>query len=445
MCSLRSPERPWQWLLAKEWRELVVSKSWWIMLLLCGPLVGVSFISAVRTYAEASGLGGTAIGVGEAFSPLVGVWAPTFSAYEIVAVFLLPFVTIRIVSGDRQSGALKLEHQAPVPVFTRVAVKALVLLAGWLIVWMPGAIAIVLWLSYGGHTYWPEVAAVAFGHLLNAGLTVALAAAAASVTEHPSTAAIVTLAFTVGTWVLAFVAAVQGAFWERLAGYTPPAVVADFQRGLIQMDVVLIALMLIAAGLAIAAVWMRTGLTVRKRASQSLMIGAMVIAAAVASTFVRANWDASENRQNSFSFADAATLARIKAPLRIEVHLAPEDPRRSDLDRHAISKLRRVMPSLDVAYISATSIGLFEQTNEHYGEIWYEMEGRKTMSRVTTAEGVLESIYELAKVDPMKEDTGHLFTGYPLAHPPVWASTIFYGVWPASVFASMLLLRRRNE
>ena len=35
-----------------------------------GPLVGVSFISAVRTYAELSGRNGTAAGVGEVFSPL---------------------------------------------------------------------------------------------------------------------------------------------------------------------------------------------------------------------------------------------------------------------------------------------------------------------------------------------------------------------------------------
>ena len=70
-----------------------------------GPLVGVSFISAVRTYAEVSGLNGTAAGVGEAFSPLIGVWAPTFSACELAAVFLLPFVAIRLVAGDRQSGA----------------------------------------------------------------------------------------------------------------------------------------------------------------------------------------------------------------------------------------------------------------------------------------------------------------------------------------------------
>ena len=88
-----------------------------------GPLVGVSFIGAVRTYAEVSGLNGTAAGVGEALSPLIGVWAPTFSACELAAVFLLPFVAIRLVAGDRQSGALKLELQRGMPAFARIAAK----------------------------------------------------------------------------------------------------------------------------------------------------------------------------------------------------------------------------------------------------------------------------------------------------------------------------------
>jgi energy-coupling factor transporter ATP-binding protein EcfA2 len=38
------------------------------------PLVGMSFISAVTAYGELSGVNGTAAGVGEAFSPLVGIW-----------------------------------------------------------------------------------------------------------------------------------------------------------------------------------------------------------------------------------------------------------------------------------------------------------------------------------------------------------------------------------
>src|SRR5438128_8323023 len=126
--------KPFVWLLDKERRELAASKSWWGLLRAMGPLVGVSFISAVRTYAEASGLNGTAAGVGEAFSPLVGIWAPTFSACELAAAFLLPFVAIRLVSGDRQSGALKLELQHRTSSFARVSIKGAVVLGGWLIV-----------------------------------------------------------------------------------------------------------------------------------------------------------------------------------------------------------------------------------------------------------------------------------------------------------------------
>ena len=80
-------------------------------------------------------------------------------------------------------------------------------------------------------------------------------------------------------------------------------------------------------------------------------------------------------------------LKEIRAPLRIEAHLAPEDPRRGDLEHRALSKLRRVMPKLQVRYVFSTTIGLFEQTAPHYGEIWYELGARRTVSRVTTEGG----------------------------------------------------------
>src|SRR5438093_13148938 len=145
--------RAYVWLLKKEYRELVASRAWWILLLAMGPLVGVTFISAVWTYAEASGLNGTTAGVGEAFSPLIGIWAPTFSACEVAAVFLLPFVAIRLVAGDRQSGALKIETQHPIPAFARIAAKAMVLFAGWIVGSAAPLGALVLWKSYGGTLY----------------------------------------------------------------------------------------------------------------------------------------------------------------------------------------------------------------------------------------------------------------------------------------------------
>src|SRR5262245_56887504 len=116
---------PFWWLVRKEARELIASSAWWVLLLAMGPLVGMSFISSVRSYAEISGLGGTSGGVGEAMSPLIGVWAPTFSACELAAVFLFPLVVIRLAAGDRHSGAIKLELQHAMPSFVRVAAKAL--------------------------------------------------------------------------------------------------------------------------------------------------------------------------------------------------------------------------------------------------------------------------------------------------------------------------------
>ncbi|HWF85988.1 MAG TPA: ABC transporter permease subunit [Vicinamibacterales bacterium] len=435
-------ERPWRWLLDKEWRQLLASRAWWVMLLLIGPLVGVSFISAVRTYAEASGLNGSVAGVGEAFSPLIGVWAPTFSACELAAAFLLPFVGIHQVAGDRQSGALKMELQQPMSAFARITAKALVLFAGWILASLAPLIAVLLWRSYGGSVYAPELATVMLGHLLNAGLTIALAAAAASLTDHPSTAAIATLSVTVGTWILNFIAAVNGGVWERAAGYTPTAMVDQFQHGLVRLDVVLIAAALVIAGLAFAAIWMRLGIAVRRRAYESLALAALTAAALFACTFATASWDTSESRRNSFPEADEIALRHIHAPLTIEAHLAPEDPRRFDLEHQAIAKLRRVMPKMSVRYVSATSIGLFEQTNAGYGEVWYDLGGRQTMSRLTTAEGVLDTIYALAGIVQPMENDDNAFRGHPLAVPPRGAPAVFYGIWPALVAAGFFVRRR---
>jgi ABC-2 type transport system permease protein len=436
---LRSPSA-FAWLLRKEYRELVASRAWWVLLLAMGPRVGVTFISAVRTYAEASGLGGTSAGVGEAFSPLVGIWAPTFSACELAAVFLLPFVAIRLVAGDHQSGALKLESQQPLTPAVRVATKALVLLLGWAAASIPAVFAVVLWRSYGGSIYWPEVVAVGAGHLMNAALTIALAAAAAAMTEHPSTAAILTLSVTVGTWILSFIAAVHGGFWEQLARYTPTAMVGEFQHGLIRLDVVLVALTLMASGLGLTAVWIRLGVPVQRRVGESMAIGALAVAILTAGASATPSWDLSESRGNSFSRADERALASIREPISIEVHLAPEDPRRVDLDRHVLAKLRRVRPDVRVRYVSATSIGLFEQTSAGYGEIWYDIGGRKSVGRSVTAEAALETLYSTAGVPPPAADED-VFRGHPLVARTAGAPLVFYVLWPALVMSAAVVAR----
>jgi len=216
--------------------------------------------------------------------------------------------------------------------------------------------------------------------------------------------------------------------------------VAEFQHGLIRLDVTLIAVACMLAGFGIAAVWIRLGVAVSRRLYESIALAAILGGTIFLCTFATLNWDFSENRMNSFPKADEAALLQIRTPLRIEVHLAPEDPRRVDLDNRALHKLERLMPKVKIQYISATSIGLFEQTSAHYGEIWYDLGGHRQMSRVMTPQGVLENIYSLAGIAAPQNDDE--FRGHPLAVPPRGAVLIFYVLWPVLTITLGFLLQR---
>jgi hypothetical protein len=251
------------------------------------------------------------------------------------------------------------------------------------------------------------------------------------------------LAFTVGTWVLSFVAAFQGGIWEEVAGYTPSEMLQSFRRGLVRLDLVLAALVLIAAALVLAAVWMRLGMPMQRKVAESALVLGVAAALAGAASLARPSWDVSENERNSFAALDAAILSRITAPLRIEAHLAPEDPRRFDLEKQTLSKLRRTMPNVTVAYVAGSVTGLFEQASEHYGEIWYDLGGKRLVGRAATTDGVLDAIYELAGVQPPQEGEA-VHRGHPLAAQPTGAMPVFYIAWPLAVLGFGLFLQRRR-
>jgi ABC-2 type transport system permease protein len=438
---LRSHRNAFRWFLRKEWRALWASRAWWLLLALTGPLVGVSFIRAVNIFGEASA--GAVTGGGEAFNLLDGIWAPTFGAYEVAGAFLLPFVAISVVAADRQSGALKLEWQSGLSSMSRVGAKAFVVLVAWVITGIPALLAVVLWRRYGGDVYAPEVLAVVAGHILNGAITIAFAMAAASMTAHPSTAAIATLALTVGTWIVAFVAAVHGGVWDLAAGYTPAALVAMFQHGLIRLDVVLVAIVLVFAALSLAAVWTPPGTLPRRRAASAAATAVVAALSIAASAWVHVSWDVSENRRNSFAVADEQMIRRLSAPLSIEVHLAAQDPRRVDLEYQSLAKLRRLKRDVSVTYIARTSIGIWEQADPGYGEIRYALGGRQVVSRATTADGVLDAIAEIAGV-VRSEDDGAVYPGHPLEARPVGALWIFYVGWTTAVAGAFIFFGRHS-
>src|ERR1043165_5896189 len=163
-CSLRSRSRTSRWLLEKELRELAASRSYWLLLVVIGALVGHAFVTSVNLYAEASGIGGGPSALSQGLSPLEGIVVPTLGAYDLAATLLFPFVVIRLIAAEKQTGALTFLIQAPTSFAAAMLAKAAALLAGWWVSGLVGLVALGWWRGMGGHLGAAETANVVFGY-----------------------------------------------------------------------------------------------------------------------------------------------------------------------------------------------------------------------------------------------------------------------------------------
>src|SRR5262245_48238556 len=219
-CSLRSPEAavirraPLAALLGKEIREVLSGRALWTMLLILCPLVGYSFLQAVALYGEASAAARDQPALAGSLSPLDGVLVPTFGALYLAVTLLFPFVAIRALGREKETGALRLLVQLPYRVPTLVAAKMAAIGGAWLIVAVPAISAIALWTMLGGHIFSPETLNLLLGQLLYGLLVGAVALFSASISDSAATAAIIALAFTIGSWVLDFALAGQPGLLE---------------------------------------------------------------------------------------------------------------------------------------------------------------------------------------------------------------------------------------
>lgn len=428
-------------LVRKEIAELAASRAFWLLLAVVGILAGQSFITAVNAYAEASGIGGGPAALPQALTPLDGIIVPTLGAYDLVITLLVPFVAIRLIAAEKSSGALKLMLQWPSSLAAQLLAKVVALLLGWFVALVPFAVALALWRGYGGHLHAPELLNVLLGYTLRYLLTVAIAFVAAAVMPGSANAAIVVLAFTIGTWALDFVAAGRGGIVQTIASFTPAAVLRSFERGLLRVDVLLVIAAIALCLLAMSAEWLRLGRTNAAHVMRTVALVAVTATAVFAAARVRASYDVSENRRNSFDAGDERALRSIRDPLTVTVYLSAEDPRLRDFEDNVLTKLRRSVRDLRVVYPLAGRSGMFDN-DDRYGEIVYALGAKQATSRSATEEIVLDTIYGLSHVAPPAR-RGSSFAGHPLAARPRGAAAVFYVVWPAAVAAAAAATRRR--
>jgi ABC-2 type transport system permease protein len=445
---LRSPEIvtlqsvPFRPLLAKEIRELLSGRALWTLLLILCPLVGYSFVQAVSLYGEASSAARDSPAMASSLSPFDGVIVPTFGALYVAVTLLFPFVAIRALGREKDTGALRLLVQLPYRVPTLIAGKMSAVTAAWLIAIVPAVSALALWRMFGGHLHAPETLNLLFGHLLYGLLIGAIALFAASISESSATAAIVALSFTIGSWVLDFALAGQPGLLGWISRLSLTQALRTFEQGLLSVGLVLGIAAVTFGGGALAAVWLHPGVPFGIKIIRSIGCAVAVAVILAIATQISLSVDMTEDRRNSFPAADQRELAKLREPLVITVHLAPEDPRYVDLRRNILAKLERVLPNITVRLAGATQSIVGSASDEAYGEVEYSYAGRSAKSRSTSHREVLPILYELAGTPIPTPIIGEEYPGYPLIANAEPGLLWFLGVLPVLILFAWWWSRR---
>jgi ABC-2 type transport system permease protein len=405
-----APIRP---LFAKELREVLGGRALWTLLLLECPLVGYSFFQAMSLYGEASAAALQSPVLATSLSPLDGVLVPTFGSFYVAVTLLFPFVAIRVLGAEKESGASHLLIQLPYRPSVLVAVKLVAVVTAWLLCAIPVLSVLLAWRLSGGHLALAETSNLIFGHLLYGLLIGAIALFAASITESSATAAIVTLAFTIGSWVLDFTLAGRPGVLEYVAGLSLTQIVRSFEQGLLSVSVIAGVAVVTAGFAALAGVWLPPGLAIREKLMRSVLCVAVTSAALALVTQVRTTRDVSEDQRNSFSLADQRQLTMLTKPLAITVHLAPEDPRYVDVHQNVLAKLERAMPQVSIRLGAERRSLASPAGDDAYGEIEYRYGGRSDISRSTSPREILPLLYGLAGMRPPAPIPAADYPGYP--------------------------------
>ena len=422
--------RPAPLLLVQEIRSLLAAPALWIMLIILSLLVGYSFIQAVELFSQASRTALSFPELAAGMNPLDGIFVPTFGAYYLSETLLLPFVAIRLIGLDKQSGALKLLLQFPLSPLSLCGLKITAMGLVWLLSLLPAAMALGFWHNLGGHIYPPEIAVLLAGHGLYSFTVIAVAMFAATISDSLPTAAMFCLALTLGSWVLDFATSGQGGMLATLGSLSLTGMLRQFENGLLSTAAIASFLCISLFFFLLTAIWLHPGRHLLFKLGYSLLVLVLLSSALAGAALVPGYVDVTENRRHSFNPADTRALHQLDKPLIITVHLNPQDSRLLDLEHDVLAKLRRTVPGLKVRYLQQKSTGLFGAADDdNYGLIEYAYGGRHEQSYSNSQEEILPIIYKLAGLrvvpDPVQS-----YRGYPLVADATASRWWFYGILP---------------
>lgn len=431
-------------LLLKELREVFYARAFWITLLILSVLTGFSLEQAISLFSAASGTAMQFRDLAQAMTPLDGIFVPTFGALYLVTTLLFPFIAVRLIANEKQTGAIQFLTQLPVGLPLTVLAKVLAVMIAWGILLLVPLLAVALWRSLGGHVYLPELLNLVLGYVLYALATADIAFFAAAVTDSAATAAIVTLALTIGAWVLDFLNNPANRWLSKFSFVSLTVALRNFERGLLDSRAFLFPLLVALALLLLTVIWLVPWQTPPRKTGFSLLALLGLAALLAVSQLFPIYRDFSEDQRNSFAPAEERLLHTLTKPLVVTVYMTPDDARFTDLDRKVLAKLRRAMPHVAERQGKVSlSGGMFGGSgDENYGQVSYQYGGRTAWSRATTPREVLPLIFALAGVKPPTSNGEVNYPGYPLVASGERIGWWFYLVVPILVMGGWWFSRR---
>ncbi|MEA3344495.1 MAG: ABC transporter permease, partial [Patescibacteria group bacterium] len=428
-------------LLIQEIRTLLVSPALWGMLVILSLLVGYSFIQAVELFSQASETALSYSELASGMNPLEGIFVPTFGAYYLVETLLLPFVVIRLIGQDKQNGTLKLLLQLPLSPFSLNCIKLSAMAVVWLLILLPGVSVLIIWYFLGGAVHLPEILTLLSGHSFYALTIVCIAMFATVITNTMPTAAMICLATTLGSWVLDF-AAGEGGWIGVLGNWSLTTLLRQFESGLLSSDAFVSFLALSLLFFSAASVLLHPGRKLYQKIKP--LLGAVVALLVVVSSIMQVPQyrDVTENRKHSFNPANARALQQMNEPLKITIHLAPEDGRLYDLEHEVLTKLRRTVSNLEVVFANTQSAGLFAASeDDNYGMIEYEYAGKHDQSYSNSIFEILPLLHALAG-HKVIQDAMPSYSGHPLVADASGSKWWFYLLLPLIFLLGAYLFRQ---
>jgi len=441
---LPSPEKRSQTglLLVQELRSLLLSPVLWGMFITMSLLTGYSFIEAVDLFARASKTAASFAELAAGMNPLQGILVPTFGACYLVETLLLPFVAIRLIGLDKQTGTLKLLLQLPLSTTALCGIKVGAMGLVWLFSLLPIGLALLIFHVLGGHVHLPEVVLLFAAHGLYGLSIIVIAMFAAAISDSLPTAAMLSLAVTLGLWVLDFAAAGHQGFPAVLGSLSLTGLLRQMENGLLTSRPPAVFGTVILFFFFLTVLWIHPGRRRFVKMAGSLGLLLCLAWLPIAAQLVHGSLDVTENRIHSFAPEDAAALRGLDDTLTLTIHMDPLDSRYQDLQRDLLAKLRRTVRHLEVR--TRGSGRMFAAAGDDtYGMIEIACRGKKEQTYSNSAEEILPIIYSLAGIKVVHAPAPG-YPGYPLvadARPSRW---LFYVVLPLFFLGAGIYCRKRG-